>query len=60
MDEGTPVEVTVGDERRAGTVLDRSYTPRQGTALVAVSLAEPLPDGRERAVVPADAVSPSA
>jgi hypothetical protein len=44
------VWVSVGGEPRPGTVVERTYTPKKGSELLAVELDEPV-DGTERIVV---------
>jgi hypothetical protein len=47
---GRRVWVSVGGEPRQGTVVERTYTPRRGTELLAVELDEPV-GGTETVVV---------
>jgi hypothetical protein len=47
---GRRVWVSVDGEPRLGTVVERTYTPKQGTELLAVELDEPVA-GTENVVV---------
>ena len=48
--EGRRVWVSVGGEPRLGTVVERTFTPKKGSELLAVELDEPT-DGTEKLVV---------
>ena len=48
--EGRRVWVSVDGEPRLGTVVERTFTPKKGSELLAVELDEPA-DGTERLVV---------
>ena len=48
--EGRRVWVSVGGEPRLGTVVERTFTPKKGSELLAVELDEPA-DGTEKLVV---------
>lgn len=56
--EGDRVAFTVDGERYEGTVVRRTYTVKGGEPVVAVDLDDPLPDGRERHLVPATDTEP--
>ena len=47
---GRRVWVSIGGEPRPGTVVERTYTPKKGSELLAVELEESV-DGTERVVV---------
>jgi hypothetical protein len=47
---GRRVWVSVAGEPRLGTVVERTYTPKKGSELLAVELDEPA-DGTEKVVV---------
>lgn len=48
--------MTVADERREGTVVERAYTVKGGEPVVAVALDRALPDGRSRYLASVDDV----
>ena len=48
--DGRRVWVSVGGEPRPGTVVERTYTPKKGSELLAVELDDPV-DGTGKVVV---------
>ena len=48
--DGRRVWVSVGGEPQPGTVVERTYTPKKGSELLAVELDEPA-EGTEQVVV---------